>query len=112
MKKWQSLITNFIWTGKFHRISFKIMQQLSRRGDLGISDLEPDYHTANLANILRALEPQSSLDWSLIEAEGLQINNTAECIWQEKHSRNNKALDNQFLHIILNMGPVEKKINN
>lgn len=61
---------------KLYIISFRILKQPG----FGIQDLELYYNTANLANIVRILNTNSTPDWDAIEMEDLVKCSTAEFI--------------------------------
>lgn len=102
LSRCQSTLNNFVWSGKFHRISFKIMRQSIKKGGIGIPDLiYYYYYSSNLVNVTRLLDSTTSPIWASLEQMDLPVYNLAESIWQDKNKRHKNILNNQYLQITL-----------
>lgn len=102
--KWQRSFNDFLWSGKCHRISFRILRQTARSGGMGVPDLHLYYVAANLTNILRMHTDSHAINWLSLEVQKDQPSPCQSLIWA-KNMRSQIAgcLDNAYLRTTLRL---------
>lgn len=109
-KQWQSLLSKFIWSGKPHRLSFRILRRNSRMGGFGIPDLYLFYLASNLVPLVQLLSAQELPQWASIEWPGVGRAMIVNTIWQAKKVRTMAHSHNPYLLTTLKIWDDHRKV--
>ena len=68
-KRWNGIITNFIWNNKRKRVKFKTLIKSKEHGGLALPDLQTYFHATQINNIMKWTNDNIKAKWLPIEKE-------------------------------------------
>ncbi|KAM4031907.1 uncharacterized protein ACNLHF_019289 [Anomaloglossus baeobatrachus] len=86
LQKMESLVSNFIWAGKSHRISYKILTNPKHKGGLGLPAFERYRIAAHIARVTELRTHAPTKLWTTLEINNLDAG-FLHYLWPTPHNK-------------------------